>query len=207
MNTYKIIIILLLTLGISSCGGAKYNYSFDRGKKINFKRGKWILNEPYTNYDSKDAYEFAKQEFKEILGDSLLDLLALRQTKIIGKQLPLDPTKSELLEIKEFSNCNFLININSTITRDQMGNSSHQSPNVGTVTKYNEAQTRIKIYDLDKLELISESIAYGQVKVTKRAEDNETIVENLLNYTTPGKTLALKTIKKLIRKYDRYKQE
>lgn len=199
--------LLFLILSITSCGGAKYNYNFEKGKKVNFKTGKWILNEPFSNYESYNTYKFAKEEFEEILGDSLVELIELRQTKIIEEQLPLNPTTKELLEIRKFSECNFLINIDSKIIKDQMGNSSHSSPNVGVVTKYNEAQTKIQIYDLDKLELISESSAFGQVKVTKRADDDESIVEGLLNYTTPGKALALKTIKKLIRKYDKYRQE
>lgn len=206
MKTYKIIIVLLLTLSISSCGGAKYNYNFERGKKINFKKGKWILNKPFTNYEDYDAYKIAKEEFEKILGDSLLELIELRRTKIIEKQLPLNPTTKELLEIKEFTDCNFLINIESKIIKNQMGNSSHH-PNQGIVTKYNEAETKIQIYDLDKLELLSESTSFGQVKVTKRADDDESFIESLLDYTTSGKLLALKTIKKLIRKYDKYQQE
>ncbi|MDT0691322.1 hypothetical protein RM549_16120, partial [Salegentibacter sp. F188] len=163
--------------------------------------------EPFTNYDDSDAYRLAKEEFEEILGDSLFDLTKLRQIKIIAKKLPLNPTTKDLLEIKKFSGCNFLININSKIIKDQMGSSSHNSPSIGTVTKYNEAETKIQIYDLNRLELLSEATAFGQVKVTKRAEDDESILENLLDYTTPGEKLALKTIKKLIRKYDKYRQE
>ena len=202
MKTYKILLVFLLYLSISSCGGAKYNYNFERGKNINFKSGKWILNEPFTNYIDNNAYKFSKEEFEIFLGDSLLDLTELRRTKIIEKQLTLNPTLEELLEIKKFTNCNFLINIDSKIIKDQMGNSSLHTPSIGTVTKYNEAQTKIQIYDLDKLELISESTAYGQVKVTKRADDDECFIENLFDYTTPGKILALKTIRKFIRKYD-----
>jgi len=207
LKTYKIIIVLIITLSISSCGGAKYNYNFERGKNINFKAGKWILNKPFTNYDDNDAYKLAKEEFEEILGDSLLELIELRRTTLIDKQLPSNPTTKELLEIKKFTGCNFLINIDSKIIKNQMGNSSHHSPSIGTVTKYNEAQTKIQIYDLDKLELLSVSTSFGQVKVTKRADDDESFIENLLDYTTPGKLLALKTIKKLIRKYDKYQQE
>jgi len=86
-----------------------------------------------------------------------------------------------------------------------MGNSAHSS-NFGTVTKYNEASTKIQIYDLNKLELISESTSFGIVKETKTPEDNG-IVENVFNYTTSGRRLALNTIKKLVRKYDKYQKE
>lgn len=105
--------LILLLILFTSCGGAKYNYNFVRGKKINFNDGKWILNEPYTNYKDNDAYSFAENEFENILGDSLFELIELRQTKIIGKKLPLNPTAKELKERKEISNCDFLINIDS----------------------------------------------------------------------------------------------
>ena len=207
MKTYKILTIFLLALTFFSCGGAKYSYNFEKGKSINFKSGKWILNEPFTNYNDKNAYKFSKEEFENILGDSLLELTELRKNKIIEKQLPLNPTKKELAEIEKFTNCNYLINIDSEIIKDEMGTSSIHTPSVGTVTKYNDAKTKIQIYDLDNLELISEATAYGQVKVTKRADDEESTIESLIDYTTPGRILALKTIRKLIRKYDKYRQD
>ncbi|GHA51723.1 hypothetical protein GCM10007103_35210 [Salinimicrobium marinum] len=199
----KILIFLLLYI-ITGCGGAKYSYDFDRGKKVDFKNGKWILNEPYTNYKDNDAYLFAKNEFQKILGDSLFELIELRQTKIIKEQLPLNPGKEELREIKELSNCDFLINIESKIIRDEMGSSAHSS-NLGKVTKYNEASTHIQIYDLNKLELISESKSFGIVKETKTPEDKG--ISEIFDHTTPGRFLALNTIKKLIRKYDKYQKE
>ncbi|SDS69220.1 hypothetical protein SAMN04487764_2813 [Gillisia sp. Hel1_33_143] len=204
MKIYRLLIIVL-TLILCSCGGAKYTYSFEKGKNIHFNNGKWILNEPFTNYEDRDAYEFSKEEFHKILGDSLLDLTELRKTKIIKKQLPLNPTRSELEEIKKYSQCDYLINIHSEIIKDEMGSSSMSTPNIGTVTKYNDAKTKIIIYDLNKLELISETTAFGQVKVTKKADDDESVLESLIKYTTPGRILALQSIKKLIGKYNKNK--
>ncbi|MDT0645431.1 hypothetical protein RM545_01910 [Zunongwangia sp. F260] len=198
------LLLLLLVLILTGCGGAKYNYNFDRGKKLNFSTGKWILNKPYTNYEDNDAYSIAKNEFEEILGDSLLELVELRKTKLISEQLPLDPIKKELKEIKEFTGCDFLINIDSKVIRDEMGSFAHSS-NFGTVTKYNEASTTIQIFNLNTLELISESTASGIVDETKTPEDDG-FLENF-DYTTPGRILALKTIKKLIRKYGKYQEE
>ena len=201
----KILPLLLLFIIFTSCGGAKYDYHFEKGKEINFENGKWLLNEPFTNYKSNDAYSYAKKELEIILGDSLIELVELRQTKIIGKQLPLNPTAKELKEIKALSNCDFLINIESKIIKDEMGNSEH-STNIGTVTKYNQASSKIQIYDLNKLDLISESTSFGEVKVKKTPEDNG-IIETVFNYTTPGRTLALNTIKKLIRQYKKHQKE
>ena len=203
MKKYRIKLVILL-ITFTSCGGAKYNYNFDKGKNVNFKEGKWILNEPYLNYKDKDAYTFAKTEFEEILGDSLLEMVELRQTKLIGDQLPFEPTKKQLQEIKDFSNCDFLINIQSKIIRDEMGNSAHSS-NFGSVTKYNEATSKILIYDLNKLELISEATSFGVVKETKTPEDKGFF--ETFDYTTPGRILALNTIKKLIKKYSKYQKD
>jgi len=108
-------------------------------------------------------------------------------------------------EIKKYSQCDYLINIHSEIIKDEMGSSSMSTPNIGTVTKYNDAKTKIIIYDLNKLELISETTAFGQVKVTKKADDDESVLESLIKYTTPGRILALQSIKKLIGKYNKNK--
>jgi len=200
----NLILIFLVTIIFASCGGAKYTYNFDQGKSLNFKKGKWILNEPYINYKSKNAYLYAKEEFENILGDSLFDLVELRKTKIINNQLPLDPSKEELTAIQEFSNCDFLINVESKVLKNEMGTMAHTT-NIGEVTKYNEASTTIKIYDLHNFKKISEATAIGQVKITKKSED--TGFFDTFEYTTSGGLLAIKSIRKLIQKYRKYQVE
>jgi len=198
-------LILLLALIFASCGGAKYNYNFEKGKNINFNDGKWILNKTYTNYNNNNAYSFAKNEFEDILGDSLFELIELRKTKMISSELPLNPSKKELEEIQKFTNCDFLINIESKILKDQMGSIAHHSTKFGKVTKYNEASTTIKVYDLNSLEIISEATSIGTVKVTRTSEDTKFF--EVFEYTASGMLLAINSIKKLIRKYDKYQKE
>jgi len=204
LKKYKGILTLLLVIIFASCGGAKYNYNFEKGKNIDFNDGKWILNEPYTNYKNNNAYTFAKNEFEDILGDSLFELIELRKTKMISSQLPLHPSSKQLKEIQEFSNCDFLINIESKILKNEMGSMAHTT-NIGKVTKYNEASTTIWIYDLHSLEIISEARSIGEVKVTKTSED--TGFFETFEFTATGMTLAINSIKKLIRKYDKYQKK
>jgi hypothetical protein len=205
LRNNKGILILLLALILASCGGAKYNYNFEKGKNINFNDGKWILNKTYTNYKNNDAYSFAKNEFEDILGDSLFELIELRKTKLISNELPLNPSKKQLEEIQKFTNCDFLINIESKILQNQMGSIATHSTKFGKVTKYNEASTTIKIYDLNSLEIISEATSIGTVKVSRTSEDKKFF--EVFEYTASGMLLAINSIKKLIRKYDKYQKE
>lgn len=205
MKKYKGILTLLLVIIFASCGGAKYNYNFEKGKNIDFNDGKWILNEPYTNYKNNNAYTFAKNEFEDILGDSLFELIELRKTKLISNELPLNPSKKQLEEIQKFTNCDFLINIESKILQNQMGSIATHSTKFGKVTKYNEASTTIKIYDLNSLEIISEATSIGTVKVSRTSEDKKFF--EVFEYTASGMLLAINSIKKLIRKYDKYQKE
>lgn len=165
---------------------------------MDFKSGKWILNEPYTNYKDLSVYNTAKEEFQEILGDSLLELVELRNTRIIGDKLPLHPTPQALEEIKKLSDCDYLINIESNILSDDLGNIGTSNKHVNP-SNYNKGETIITIYHLPTAGLISEAIATGIVE-EKQAEEDESFLESL-DYTTGGKQLALKTLKKLIRKY------
>ena len=205
MRINKGILLLLIVLTLASCGGAKYHYNFEKGKNINFNDGKWILNKTYTNYKNNDAYSFAKNEFEDILGDSLFELIELRKTKMISSELPLNPTNKQLEEIQKFTNCDFLINIESKILQDQMGSIAHHSTKFGKVTKYNEASTTIKIYDLNSLEIISQASSIGTVKVIRTSEGTEFF--EVFRYTASGMLLALNSIKKLIRKYDKYQKK
>ncbi len=62
----------MIAICITFCG-TKYSYTFDRGKAIDFSKGKWILNQNFTNLDSKaHVQSVTKDCFLEVIADSLL---------------------------------------------------------------------------------------------------------------------------------------
>lgn len=197
---YKILFLLIVIPLFSNCGGAKYYYNFERGKNLDFSQGKWILNKPYTNYNSDRIYSIAKREFKDILKNSLFEIIELRREKIIGRQIPFNPTIEELKDLKTGTNCDYLINYTTVLIKNEMG-SFATSSNVGTVIKSNEASTTIKIYDLNNLELISESLVFGIVKKRRSTEDGN------WDYVSSGGTITMNGLARLIKKYDKYRTD
>ncbi|MGI0105270.1 hypothetical protein [Salinimicrobium sp. WS361] len=193
----KILTLIVLVLLLTSCGNTKYHYHFERGRMIDFTRGEWILNRPYTNYDEDRIKKMALKEFTKILGDSLVSIDDLSHRKEVPKYMPQDPNKEQLRYLKNATNKDFLITVESNIIKDEMGSFAH-APSVGFSTQANEAGISIKIYDLNSQELISESNVTGIAKVTKSEEDNS------WDYVNSGEPLAMKGVKKLIKKYGKY---
>jgi len=200
LKRYNILILLLIVPLFSNCGGAKYHYNFEKGKNLDFSQGKWILNKPYTNYNEDRIYSIAKREFKDILKDSLLEIADLRKEKLIGLQIPFNPTTEELKDLKTGTDCDYLINYTTLLLKNEMG-SFASSSNFGTVIKSNEASTAIKIFDLNKLELISESFVLGIVKETRTTEDGN------WDYVSSGGTITMNGLARLIKKYDKYRTD
>ena len=84
---------MVIFIYLTSCG-TKYNYNFDRGKAIDFSKGKWILNQNFTNLDSKaHVQSVTKDCFLEVIVDSLLyDSFCLNlENKLKTKDFPLHP--------------------------------------------------------------------------------------------------------------------
>lgn len=101
VENLKLLLLIILPLLISNCGGAKYNYHFQKGRSLGFSRGTWILND-----------------------------------------------------------------ISTDLIKIEMG-SFATAPSYGSRVKSNEAATKIRIYDLNKQELLSESSVHGIAKKIK----------------------------------------
>ena len=195
----KLLFILLCSLFFLSCGNTKYTYHFEKGENIDFSSGKWILNEAYTNNKNGRIQHIALREFKEILKDSLFELRELRsRNMLVPSKLPFEPNEEDLRDLKIGTACDYLINIQSNIVKDEMGSFAH-APNVGNTKETNQAQSTIRIYDLNNLILISESTVVGKAELTKYANDGS------WDYVNSGSTISMNSLYRLIRKYDKNK--
>jgi hypothetical protein len=81
----------------------------------------------------------------------------------MSSNIPFNPTKEEMLDIKKATLCDYLINIKSRVLSDQMS-SFVGSAGVGAAIRENAASTTIRIFDLNRLELISEATISGRDK-------------------------------------------
>jgi len=195
-------VIVIMLFG-TSCVGGKYTYEFDSGKQLDFSTGKWILNNTESNSKirySKKLYEETHEEFKKILGDSLIDLTALRNNALVKPNIRFEPTPLELKELYKNSKCDFLINVRGEIIANN-ASSFYTNNHSSSYTTSNRSLVVIRIYDLKSGALISSSNA--------NAIDTETHSElekdGALNWTTRAEPMMLRAVEGLVLKYKKHR--
>ena len=182
-----------------SCAGGKYNYYFDTGKRLDFNNGKWILNRSESNSKIFDTelYYTSKKYFKEILGDSLVEMNDLRITKLVAPKINFELSPSELKQLKKDTKCDYIINIQGKLISDGAGALSFQNTNQ-YYNASNRASVSISIYDLNTGIQISSSQAYGKATAESSHFDES---NSMPNFHSSSNTLMLKAAKKLIGQY------
>ena len=195
----KKILLISIIVVLYSCGGAKYTYLFDTGKELDFSDGKWILNRTESNskiFDNELYYNSLKN-FKNILGDSLIEMNDLRSSKLVAPKIKFDLSELDLQELKRDTECDYIINIGGNVISDGAGTLTYSNQNENSS---NRASVSISIYDLNAETLISSSEVYGQTENQASAFDND---DNLPTINPSSHMIMLKGAKKLIRKYEK----
>ncbi|WP_291964471.1 hypothetical protein [Maribacter sp.] len=185
---------------LCSCGGGKYNYLFDTGKQLDFGEGLWVLNRTESNSKifDKELYDASYEQFKKILGDSLVDINTLRMDKLISPKIGFELNKTELETLKRDTHCDFLINIRGYVISNGAGTVSFDSGN-GHYSASNQSSVSIMIYDLNTGEIISSSQAMAKVTSENSHFDDNKGVPSI---NSSAETLMVKAAKKLIKKYE-----
>tara|TARA_R110001592_G_scaffold47202_2_gene149802 strand:- start:342 stop:992 length:651 start_codon:yes stop_codon:yes gene_type:complete len=202
-RNFKNLILMSIVILSYSCVGGKYTYEFDTGKNLDFSSGKWILNDVRSNSkieNNKRLYEEIHEEFNKILGDSLIDLTSLRNVVLVAPEIKFEATQSELKELYENSNCDFLINVRGQIISNNASSfyTNNQSSSFNTS---NRSSVSIKIYDLKSGTMISSSNA--NAIDTERHSDFEK--DGALNWTTRAEPMMIRAAEGLIIKYSKYR--
>lgn len=192
---------ICIMTAIYSCGGAKYNYTFDTGRQLDFSKGKWILNGTESNsrvFDKK-LYRTSLEKFKKILGDSLLQMNDLRTTRLVAPKIKFDLSGSDLKQLKTDTDCDYIINVGGYVISDGAGTISF--PGQDNFSS-NRTSVSIKIYDLNAGTLISSSQAYGKTE-TQASSFNED--DKLPTINPSSHMIMLEGAKKLIHRYEKYR--
>ncbi len=200
---YKNLLYLVILIFSSSCVGGKYTYEFDTGKNLDFGNGKWIINEVQSNTELKNnkrLYAESYEEFKKILGDSLIDLTSLRNISLVEPEIKFELTSSELKELYKNSKCDFLINIRGQLISNKASSLYTNDQSLSYSTS-NRSAVFIKIFDLKNGILISSS--NGQAISTEEHSDLEK--DGALNWTTRAEPMMIRAAEGLIMKYNKYR--
>ncbi len=186
---FKISTLLIVVLLLFNCHGAKYKYSFESNNYgVDFRDGKWALNEIETSYLIKDKLEEkAFIFFEEYLGRQLV--LSKNNKDIFLPFIPVNPDKLKLQKIKQETGLDFVINIVTEKGRNDMN-----VVQIGDINskKSNVAKLTLEIYDLNTLEISNHYEITGDVTVENSNRD--------LSFATSQDQILIKGLKKILKK-------
>lgn len=161
-------IIYICVILLTSCHTASYVHVLESTPYgIDYREGKWLLNEIQSPQRIKSKLtKIAYAGFYKNLGDQLQKAEEL--TTFSLPYVPLNPDKMLLQRIKQESGFDYLINIESSSSKNEMiGIKVGQTYS----KKKNVAESTLEVYDLNTLEIIYSRKVIGQVSIDDN--DNE----------------------------------
>lgn len=160
-------ILFIYVLLLVSCHSTSYVHELESTPYgIDYREGKWLLNEIASPESIKQKLTgIAYNGFYKKLGDKLEKAEDLKNISL--SHVPIKPDKMYLERIKKESGFDYLINIKSSSSENEIG-----SLKIGQTysKKKNVAESILEVYDLNTLEIIYSRKVIGKVSV----DDNDT---------------------------------
>ena len=114
----KKIISIIFLLSLSACSTNYFLYNSMSG--LDFSKGKWLIGEIEANSNIKaNLANLAQIDLSEYLGDRVKYALNERSL-LLPRQIPLNPSKSTILDLKKGTNFDYYINIKSKNARNDL---------------------------------------------------------------------------------------
>ncbi|WP_430409386.1 hypothetical protein [Kordia sp.] len=183
-------ILLICIILLTSCHTASYMHDIESTPYgIDFKEGKWLLNEIESPKSIQPKLtKIAYDNFQKKLGDRLKKAEDL--TTISLSYIPINPGKNHLKRIKKESGFDYLINIKTSISENEIG-----ALKIGQTysEKKNVAEAILEVYDLNTLEIIYTRKVIGQVSIDN--DDNEDF-----SFVKSANGIMISCLKKILRK-------
>lgn len=166
----KYLYILLALIVITSCNSVKYTHSGDVNSRLDFRKGKWLLNDvtSFKNIRKEGLTEMANERFYELIGNRLL-VVSNMQGLLIPSNISSSLDKSILKDIKNGTGYDYFIDIRTKNISNEVGvlgtgsSQTDLSKNIGEVT--------LSIYDLNMFEIIYSQTVVGKLVVSERDND------------------------------------
>nr|WP_299034849.1 hypothetical protein [uncultured Tenacibaculum sp.] len=166
----KYLYILLAVIVITSCNSVKYTHSGDVNSRLDFRKGKWLLNDvtSFKNIRKEGLTEMANERFYELIGNRLL-VVSNMKGLLIPSNISSSLDKSILKDIKNGTGYDYLIDIRTKNISNEVGvlgtgsSQTDLSKNIGEVT--------LSIYDLNMFEIIYSQTVVGKLVVSERDND------------------------------------
>jgi hypothetical protein len=159
----KLILILSLLI-FSSCNLTHYFlYSKDKMNGLDFSKGKWLIGEIEVNKNVKsDLTNLVIKDFTEYLG-SRVKYSMNEKLLLIPSQIPLNPSKSKILDLKKGTNFDYYINIKCKNAKNDLSNFDF-TEHFYYKNQMSFAQVTIEVYDLNLGEIIYNQSSGGSIE-------------------------------------------
>lgn len=188
----KILLYTLLVLS-TSCHTAHYTHDlYSTSYGIDYRKGKWVINDV-------SAPETIKEKLTDIAYDFFYDELGpqLKKPEDITTYslpyVPIDPDTLRLEQFKTATNFDYLINIKSETTKDDIG-----PLKIGDTYRKEKkiAYTILQIYDLNTFETIYSRKVTGEITITE--DDNKDFA-----FVKSSYSMMVKCLKKILKKIEK----
>jgi len=199
-------ISILLSFILASCVTSTYVFKFSATPGINFRKGKWLLNEIESPYIIRlQLTEIVKKEFSKYLKGNLY---ILNKTKglMLPPKIPLNPSKQILKEIKAGTRFDYFINIKTKILNDDVGgitfgttddNNHVFNDDSDDYSNGDESKVRVtlEVYDLNNFNVI-----YSQTVIGITQLDNDS---KGMTFAKDSYSLIITALHKIIKKIEK----
>ena len=186
------IILILVILSLNSCHLSKYTLETRTPSYVDFRTGKWLLNDIQSSSRIKSILKkIAVENFEHFLKERLFDLSETNGI-IVPKFIPLNPNKALLKDLKNGTAFDYFINIKSNSIKNelgstQFGDNEDNDMNEGTIT--------VEIYDLNTLQIIFRQKCFGS-NGTKLFTKDFSFAKDANNLIIGGLEKIMKELKK-----------
>ncbi|MET3026369.1 hypothetical protein ABXT06_06825 [Flavobacterium sp. UW10123] len=182
----KKISLFLFLLFLSSCNVTNYFViSKYHTQGIDFSNGKWLMGEIEANPYAKDKMtNLVLKDFSEYLQDRVKYSLD-EKSLLLPPQVPLNPSKSMILDLKKGANFDYFVNIKCKNAKNDL--SGFEFPDHFYYKKQmSYAEVTLQVYDLNLGEIVYSQTVGGSI------EDDSSLTN------TPTTTIIVGTYNKII---------
>jgi len=202
----QFLLTIILALLLTSCTSSVYVFKFSPTPGIDFKKGRWLLNDIESPYIIEpELTQIVVKAFSKYLKG---DLYILNKTNglILPPKIPLNPNKLILKDIKNGTGFDYFINIKTKILKNDVGSISFGASddnndifNDDSDDLYNGDESKVRVtlevYDLNNLNIIYSQTVIG---ITQLSNDSKG-----MTFAKDSYSLIITALRKIIKKIEK----
>ncbi len=165
----KLTILLITFITFSSCHFPTYKHSGNVNSSLDFRKGKWLLNNIKSPKEVNYVLtKIAREEFSKLLGERFSTLNEAKDILVPLIKNKDNFNKSILRDIKNGTGFDYFINIKGYTNKNEIGDIQ-----IGSVHSRleNNVEISIEIYDLNLLERFYLHTVVGRLTINENNQD------------------------------------